>query len=262
MATAKNGDGTVGKALSLLDKVAFYGRPVRFGELLADSELPKATLYRLLQTLTRQRMLGYDADRQMYSLGVRLVGLAHAAWNQVSLAPIARPLLDELSLNVGETVHLGQLDHGQVLYVDKRNPSMPLSMFSDAGKIGPGYCTGVGKVMLAHLEKALRDKLVSQQSFHRYTEHTICNADDFQTELAHIREQQVAFDRQEHEAKIICIAAAILSTNQRVLGGLSITTSTERYTLQGLEKFKPQLLQTAHKIGQLAESWHFPETNI
>jgi DNA-binding IclR family transcriptional regulator len=261
MTTAKNSDGTVGKALSLLDKVADYGRPVRFSEVLADSELPKATLYRLLQTLTNQGMLGYDSDRQLYSLGVRLVGLAHAAWNQASLAPIARPLLDELSLEVGETVHLGQLDHGQVLYVDKRNPKLPLSMFSDAGKIGPGYCTGVGKAMLAHLDKELRDKLVSQQSFHRYTEHTITNSEDFQAELANIREQQVAFDREEHEPNIICIAAPIISSNQRVLGGLSITTSTGRYTLKELEQFKENLLETAHKIGQLAQSWHFPETN-
>ncbi|NQZ32600.1 MAG: IclR family transcriptional regulator [Oceanospirillaceae bacterium] len=261
MAAAKNSDGTVGKALSVLDKVALFGRPVRFSEILADSEFPKATLYRLLQTLTNQGMLGYDPDRQLYSLGVRLVGLAHAAWNQASLAPIARPLLDELSLKVDETVHLGQLDHGQVLYVDKRNPKLPLNMFSDAGKIGPGYCTGVGKAMLAYLDKPLRDKLVSQQSFHRYTEHTITNSDDFQAELATIREQRVAYDREEHEPNIICIAAPILSSKQRVLGGLSITTSTGRYTLEELEKFKPELLATAHKISQLAQSWHFPETN-
>lgn len=90
-------DGTVGKALAVLDEVAHFGRPVRFSDLLATSAYPKATLYRLLQTLTNQRMLSHDPDTGMYTLGVRLVRLAHDAWRTSSLAPIARPYLDALS---------------------------------------------------------------------------------------------------------------------------------------------------------------------
>ncbi|EPJ44782.1 MAG: transcriptional regulator, IclR family [Osedax symbiont Rs1] len=261
MKIRNNSDGTVGKALDLLDQVAAIGRPVRFSELLTASPHPKATLYRLLQTLTSQGMLGYDSERQLYSLGVRLVRLAHAAWRQSSLAPIARPLLDELSLKLAETVHLGQLDHGQVLYVDKRNPASPLAMYSDAGKIGPGYCTGIGKAMLAFLPAEQRQSLVQQQSFHRYTANTIVSVEQLSAELAEIRQQQVAFDREEHEPNIICIAAPILSSSKRVLGGLSITTSTARYTLLELAAFKVDLLATASKIGALAETWDFPETN-
>ena len=58
-----NKDGTVGKALEILDLVAGLGRPVRFTELLSLSPHPKATLYRFLQTLTNQGMLSYDEER-------------------------------------------------------------------------------------------------------------------------------------------------------------------------------------------------------
>ena len=58
------GDGTVAKALSVMDEVAGFGRPVRFAELLDRSPYPKATLYRVLQTLTNQNMLEYDAGQQ------------------------------------------------------------------------------------------------------------------------------------------------------------------------------------------------------
>ncbi len=139
-----SGDGTVGKALDVLDQVAAFERPVRFGELQDNSAYPKATLYRFLQTLTNQGMLSYNSDRQTYSLGMRLVRLAHAAWTTSSLAPIARPFLDALSAEIGETVHLAQLDASQVLYVDKRNARQPVEMYSQAGKLGPAYCTGVG----------------------------------------------------------------------------------------------------------------------
>ena len=77
--------------------------------------------------------------------------LAHAAWATSSLAPIARPYLDELSAETGETIHLAQMDGGQVLYVDKRNATKPVEMFAQAGKVGPAYCTGVGKAMLAFM---------------------------------------------------------------------------------------------------------------
>ena len=80
-------------------------------------------------------MLAYDPDRQLYSLGVRLVRLAHAAWATSSLAPIARPYLDEVSAETGETIHLAQMDNGQVLYVDKRNAAKPVEMFAQAGKV-------------------------------------------------------------------------------------------------------------------------------
>ena len=63
----RSADGTVGKALEILDQVAEFDRPVRFGELLAASEHPKATLYRLVQTLTNQGMLSFDVEKQTYA---------------------------------------------------------------------------------------------------------------------------------------------------------------------------------------------------
>lgn len=80
-------DGTVGKALAVLDQVAAFGHPVRFNEILADSPYPKPTLYRFVQTLTNQGMLAYDPDRQTYAPGVRLVRLAHAAWGAIHARP-------------------------------------------------------------------------------------------------------------------------------------------------------------------------------
>jgi DNA-binding IclR family transcriptional regulator len=253
------GDGTVGKALDVLDMVAMAGRPVRFTELLADAPYPKATLYRFLQTLTNQGMLSYDPDRQAYALGVRLVRLAHAAWAQSSLAPIARPWIDALSAEVGETIHLAQLDQAQVLYVDKRNAARPVEMFSQAGKVGPAYCTGVGKAMLAHLDPEALDAALQRQSFHRFTEHTLATRESLLDELQAIRLRGYAFDREEHEPGIICIALPILTRAGRVIGALSVTSTTGRTTLAALEGLAPRIRNTAASIAAEAESWRFPE---
>ncbi|NRB35304.1 MAG: IclR family transcriptional regulator [Rhodobacteraceae bacterium] len=255
---ARGSDGTVGKALDVLDQVASFGRPVRFAELLAQSDHPKATLYRLLQSLTNQGMLSYDDDRQTYAPGLRLVRLAHAAWAQSALAPVARPALDRLAAEVGETVHLAQLDRGQVLYVDKRNAAQPIEMFSQAGKIGPGYCTGVGKAMIAFLPLEDRRDAVNRQAFYAHTPATLASAEALEADLHRIREDGVAFDREEHEPGIICIAAPILTDKGRVLGALSITTSTTRESLVTLARWRGALQATAQEIAEAATDWQFP----
>ena len=250
-------DGTVGKALQIMDMVADAGRPLRFTELQAASPLPKATLYRLVQTLTNQGMLVYDCDRQTYAPGLRLVRLAHAAWRQSSLAPIARPHIDALSAEVGETIHLAQLDRAQVLYVDKRNAVRPVEMYSQAGKVGPGYCTGVGKAMLAHLPEAERQAAVRMQAFYPHTEHTITSVAALEAELETIRAEGVAYDRDEHEPGIMCIAAPVLTAGGRLLGALSITSASGN-GLDGLSRHRPALLRTAAEIAAAAETWQFP----
>jgi IclR family KDG regulon transcriptional repressor len=259
MAQEPASDGTVGKALDVLDAVAAYGRPVRFSDLLAHSAYPKATLYRFLQTLTHQGMLGYDEDRGTYSLGIRLVRLAHAAWSTSSLAPIARPYLDELSAETGETIHLAQMDQGQVLYVDKRNAAKPVDMFSSAGKVGPAYCTGVGKAMLAYLDDAALEAALSRQSFHRFTSGTLDTPDKLKAELAAIRARGHAFDREEHEPGIICCAVPILSRSGRALGAISVTSTTARTSLAALETQAGRIKDIAAKIASAADDWRFPE---
>lgn len=259
MVEQSNSDGTVGKALDVLDMVAGAGRPVRFTELLANSVFPKATLYRFLQTLTNQGMLMLDPDRGTYTLGVRLVRLAHAAWAESSLAPVARPYLDVLSEETAETIHLAQMDQGQVLYVDKRNAARPVEMFAQAGKVGPAYCTGVGKAMLAYLSDEDLQAAIDRQSFHRFTENTYDTPAKLRAELRLIRDRGYAFDREEHEPGIICIAVPILTRAGRVIGALSVTSTTQRTNLTALEASAGRVKETAAQIAVEAESWRFPQ---
>ncbi|MEM6727191.1 MAG: IclR family transcriptional regulator [Pseudomonadota bacterium] len=259
MSDGQAGAGTVGKALEVLDQVASYGRPVRFGELLSSSRFPKATLYRLIQSLASEGMLAFDPERQTYALGVRLVRLAHAAWETSSLAPVARMHVEALARKVGETVHLAQLDHASVLYVDKVAAHETIPMFAQAGKVGPAYCTGVGKAMLAFLPPAELETAIGQQSFHPFTDHTVTTPFALQAELEAIRDRGFAFDREEHEPGIICVALPILTARGRLLGALSVTSSTARTTLRALEERVPTIRATAQAIAEEAMQWRFPD---
>jgi len=254
----RHGSGTVGKALKVLDQIASHERPVRFTELLENSDFPKATLYRFVQTLLAEGMLSYDTERQTYSLGVRMVRLAHAAWTQSSLAPIARPYLIALSETIGATIHLAQLDGAHVLYVDKLNADRPIEMFSQAGKVGPAYCTGVGKVMMAFLSEKELKTILPQQSFHRFTPNTYGTQKELCAELDQIRARGFAFDKEEHEPDIICVALPVLTANDRVIAAISVTSTTSRTNLDDLQKLVPDMRDAAGKIAKETEFWRFP----
>jgi len=94
-----------------------------------------------------------------------------------------RRYIDALSLQIGETVHLAQLDHAQVLYVDKRNAAVPVEMYSQAGKVGPVYCTGVGKAMLAWSPLEAQSRIIEQQSYHKFTDNTLTSRSALRAEL-------------------------------------------------------------------------------
>lgn len=252
------GDGTVGKALDILEVVASKRGPVRFTELREELGLPKATLHRFLQTLTNQRMISYDPNRQTYALGLRLVQFAHAAWEQTSLGPIARPFVSHLAQDTGETVRLAQLDAGQVIYQAKLNAEDPGNMFSQAGKVGPAFCTGVGKAIMAFMDKPDQDAAIAQQAFQMFTPNTLANADALRAELSEIRTTGVAYDREEHHMGLICIAVPVLNENGRAIAGLSVSTSTGRHALDTLDEFRPALCAAARNIADAAGAWQSP----
>jgi len=250
--------GTVGKALGVLELVAAQLEPVRFAELQRLSPLPKATLYRLVQTLVIEGMLVQDPESGAYSLGVRLVRLAHTAWRQASLAPIARPHLEALAGETGYTVHLAQLDYGHVLYLDRRDSRAPDAAFSDAGKIAPAYCTAVGKAMLAYLDPDQLDQVLSMQSFQRFTPTTLASEAVLRQSLERVRERGFAVDHEEYQSGVICVAVPVLSVEDRVLGAVSVSGSSLRTDPGALEAWVPQLRDCAETIATEMTQWAFP----
>jgi len=251
-------DGTVGKALLMLDIIADAGQSLRFNSILALSPFPKATTYRLLQTMTSQAMLSYDAESQKYSLGMRLVRLAHNAWKQASLGPIAAPYLDQLASEVGETIHLAQIENGQVLFIDKRHTSQRFETLAQAGRIAPAHCTGVGKVMLAYMQPERQDYALQRQTYIKFTQTTITDKQALLDELACIKREGVAYDKEEHENGIISIAAPILTSSGQVIGAISIATSTSRHTVEDLKQYKQLLGATTKALSTEAELYLHP----
>jgi DNA-binding IclR family transcriptional regulator len=95
--------GVLDKASALLDALA--AGPLALAELPAATGLPRATAYRLATALEGHGLVRRDGDGR-FRLGLRLVSLGRAAAEGFPLAEAARPVLERLRDQTGESVQL------------------------------------------------------------------------------------------------------------------------------------------------------------
>ncbi len=255
----QDGIASVSKAVEVLSMVAQFGRPVRFSELETQSRFPKGTLYRLVQTLANEGMLNFEPDGKLYSVGSRVLELAHAAWNQFSLADIAKPHLDVLAERIGEVVYLSTLDGGHALSLSRSAPEFQADAFSAAGRIYPAYCTAVGKAMLAQLSEPELEIALAQQTFEKLTDETIVDADQLRADLILSRDRGYATEVREHVRGIISVGVAIYEDGGKVLGGMGIHAPDRRTDLASLVECIQQMRDTATQIAAAAKIWGPPQ---
>ena len=115
--------------------------------------------------------------------------------------------------------------------------------------------------MLAHLPDGELQRILPQQSFHRFTPSTICSQEELTRELVQIRRDGFALDREDHEPGIICVAVPVLSGSRQMIGAISITRTSARTALGKLKKFVPDLQKAASAIATAAEYWRFPDNH-
>jgi DNA-binding IclR family transcriptional regulator len=241
--------GTLGKAMSVVDIVARCDEPPRFTDILALSDQPRGTLHRQLSNLVEEGLLSLNRDHT-YSLGLRLLMFASKAWAGNQFRAIAEPHLRRLHEATGETVHLGVLRRTEVIYLDKVESRQAVRMYSQIGNASPAYCTGVGKAALSALPDAQLRKVAALIQFKHFTATTIADAESLIREAAAIRACGNAYDREEHEAGIRCVAAPVHSADRSFVAAISVTGPAYRVTEEALHAWAPLVRQTAEAIMQ------------
>ncbi|PSJ62202.1 IclR family transcriptional regulator [Pseudaminobacter soli (ex Li et al. 2025)] len=241
------GTGTLGKAIDVLEAVAAAPEPLRFTDLLKLVDQPRGTLHRQISNLIEEGLLSVRRDNS-YELGLTLLKLASRAWSGNQFRAIAEPHLKRLHELTGETVHLGVLRGVEVIYLDKVESRQAVRMYSQIGNASPVYCTGVGKAALSALPDAELEKRLAAIVFKRHTETTLPDLAALRGEIAEIRASGLAFDRQEHEVGIHCVAAPIHSRDRDFVAGVSATAPAYRISMEQLTAWGPLVRETAAAI--------------
>ena len=241
---ASGGVQSVERAFYLLELLADHGDQ-SLTELSAAIGLPAPTTHRLLKTLVG---LGYvrQLRNRRYGLGLGLVRLAGRVDTQ--FAPIARPHLETLAREIGESANLAVLEGDMVVYIAQSPSPHAMRMFTEVGHRAHTHSTGVGKAMLAQLPEDQVTRIVTRAGMPMATERTITDPARLRTELNRIRKAGYATDNGEQENGVFCYAVAVPGVP--ISMAISVSGPAFRMTKELGRTAVPLLIREAAAISQ------------
>ncbi len=228
-------------------------------ELSMRLAMPKATIYRFLQTMKSLGYVRQEVDSERYGLTMKMFELGTKALQYPDLVELAKQPMQQLSDVTGETVHLGSLIDSEIIYVHKVDSRHMLGMYSRIGRRAPLHCTAIGKVLLAWEPSASRrDHILKGYVFKAYRDKTITTRRDFEAELVRTLAQGFGQDREEFDDHIRCVAIPIFDRLNQVVAGISVSFPTFRFDAAREPQVVQMLRDASREISRQLGCTTFP----
>lgn len=205
----------------------------------------RSTVHRLAVTLVERRYLSF-MPRVGYALGPKLLEVGFQASAQISLPRISRRYMESLAEITGDTVHLGILDGTRALYLDKIDGHRRVIVSSRIGDRHPLRSTGLGKALLLDEPE---DRL--RQFYHAEHDGPQKYRLSLAEWLACMRDYGrlgYAFDMEENEDRIRCVAAPIRDAAGNIKAAISISSAAQYMDDGRMRHLAEEVRQTACQI--------------
>jgi IclR family transcriptional regulator, acetate operon repressor len=241
--TRGGGVQSLERAFGILETMADAGGTIGLSQLAHDASLPLPTIHRLVRTLVDLGYIRQEPSRQ-YALGPRLIRLGETSSKM--LGRWARPYLEELVDELGESANLAMLDGDEIVYVGQVPSRHSMRMFTEVGRRVSPHCTAVGKALLALEPPDEVQALLRRTGMQAHTVHTITEPGQFAAELEKIAESGYAMDDGEQELGVRCVAVAVPEAPSPI--ALSVSGPATRMTPAVVDKAVPLLTQAARRL--------------
>ena len=195
-------------------------------ELAAHLDKPKSTVHNYLSTLEAEEYVVSEGTE--YHVGTRFLEFGTYVRYRHTIYEIARSEIDRLAEETGELANLMIEEHGRGIYLHRAQGRQAVNVDANAGTRVYLHSTGLGKAILAHLPEERVDAIVDTHGLPEITENTVTDRSTLDRRLGEIRERGYAIDDEERLPGLRCIAAPILSNENRVLGAISVSAPTHR----------------------------------
>lgn len=215
------------KALQVLNTIAAAQRPLTLSELTVRTRLPKSTLFRYLHTLRALDYIDHDARTDGYVIGLRLWELGTMSGARHYLRNAALPAMRELQARFNETINLGVMHKGEIIYLEILEVERPLRMQARPGGRDAAYATAIGKAILAFLRPEQRAALLPEK-LRPLTDHTLTDKSQLEADLLRTRERGYALDHGENEQGAVCVGAPIFDEGGAVIAAISLSAPASR----------------------------------
>jgi DNA-binding IclR family transcriptional regulator len=232
------------RGLDVLEAVA-SGRGLNLPAITAKLGLTRSTTHRLAAALVARRYLKFTPG-EGYRLGPKLLELGYRTQQQMDLPRVARPYLERLSSLCEDTVHLGILDGKWALYLDKIPGRRRIEIGSRIGERHPIWSTGLGKALI------LDEPGASLATFFRLGEQPRPTHEaDLRAWLDRMADYAArgrAFDLEENEPQIRCVAAPIRDARGVIVAAISVSSAAQYMTDDHMAALSVSVQETARHI--------------
>lgn len=218
----------LGKALDLLEALEGEGQPT-LTELSARAGIPKATALRILANLEHRDYVHRDSHGR-YRLGLRLLQLGTRVSAGIDLRTVARPAMETLRDECGETVNLALPAERGIVYIEILESAHGLRMAAGVGTRDAYHSSALGKAILAQLPATRAVDALGTGQLARKTPRTIVERDLLLTELERVRRLGYALDEEENELGARCVAAPIFDHRGGCIAAISVSGPASRLT--------------------------------
>ncbi len=238
------------RAIAVLEIIVRADRPVSLTEVMADVDLPKPTVYRILNLLEHSGLLLREPDGKRYTIGSRLAHFGTEILMNSSVRGPRHAILQRLVDEIGETCNFTMLDGSEVVYLDRVETAWPLRMNLQPGSHVPLHCSASGKLFLAMLSRAQRAKLLDNLPLQRYTENTITDRSKLEQELERIRRHKTSTDNEEYLTGLVCVAVPVLSRDGKPCASVAVHAPIARMPMDKALAHVPALRRAAVALTQ------------
>ncbi len=241
---ARNYIELIEKAVRVIEFLAHPGGARSLKDIAAATGLVKSSAFRILYTL---RELGYvEKDREgSYRLSLKVVGWSRAAAGQASLVRVARPHLERLRDELGESVWLAERRGLRVYLVDVAESDHPLRLSFRLGDASPLHASAVGKAVAAFLPREDLERALNHRPLAAYTRRTITDRAVLFDHLAEVRRRGYAVNDEETIDGAVLFGAPILDAGGQPFAAVSVGSLAAHCTRERREIFARRVRECA-----------------
>lgn len=233
---------TLARGLRILELLAEFEDGLSSTELANLIEVDKASMSRLMNTLVKYRFAERDEQTRLYYLGTHIQELGRRAGQHAALRDLAQVHLQELADLTHENAHIGVYSPPHALTIADIPSTEPLRVVSEVGRRVPLHCSAIGKCLLAFVEISMPN------NFPRYTERTIVDTQELESQLEDIRYQEYALDDQELTLGVRGIAVPIRNREGRAIATMGLSGPSVRLTHEAIPELITLLRNSAQKV--------------
>jgi DNA-binding IclR family transcriptional regulator len=217
-------------------------------EISRQTGLNKSRVFRILDTLSGRGYISQDPLSQKYSLGPGCLRIAEAYRQGLDLSRLSEPILRELAEESGDAAHLLVLFGDQAVTLDIQRGKNFLQASESVGQAFPLYIGCAPKILLANLPEAQRSQIIDNMDIQIHTQHTTPSREALRRELEIIRRQDYWVAKDDYEAGIFAVGAAVRDQSGRVAAGMSLTTPHIRHTSQREQENTRLVIEAAARL--------------